>query len=131
MPSNHDDVGDFHQKFDIPYGVGPRDVPDDLLDFRIDFIKEELREFEDARDAGDEAGMFDALIDMAYIIHGTAHILGYPWQEGWDEVQQANMSKRKVQPDGSDSKRGSKWDVVKPPGWTAPDMERILKEHGW
>lgn len=76
-------------------------------------------------------GSFDALIDLVYVALGTAHILGYPWQEGWDLVQKANMAKVRAKPDGSDSLRHSSFDVVKPEGWTAPDIAGLLRQRGW
>lgn len=128
--SNFDDVGDFHEKFGLDNvthrGSGPRLVPLDLMDFRIKFLHEELKEFEDAYAEGNVAKMFDALLDLAYVTFGTAHLMGFPWQRGWDEVQRANMSKVRAQADGSDSRRDSSWDVVKPYGWEPPDIEGVL-----
>jgi predicted HAD superfamily Cof-like phosphohydrolase len=134
MTTNFDDVGDFHAKFGLDSvtrnGSGPREVPDDLLEFRIGFLKEELREFEEACALGDEPGKADALIDLAYVVFGTAQLLGYPWQELWEEVQAANMRKERAER-ADQSMRGSTWDVVKPHDWTPPEIEGILKHHGW
>jgi len=134
---NFDDVGIFHAQFGLDnttftaHGIGPRDVPADLLEFRAKFLQEELDEFNEGVAESDHAKMFDALIDLVYVALGTAHLQGYPWQEGWDLVQAANMAKVRAAKDGSDSKRGSQWDIVKPPGWTPPDIEGLLESHGW
>jgi predicted HAD superfamily Cof-like phosphohydrolase len=131
-PSNFDDVGEFHKRFDLPaWNYGPREWDQDLINFRIKFLSEELREFEDAAEVHDHAGMADALIDLVYVALGSAHMLGYPWQELWNEVQVANMRKVRAATDGSDSVRHSRWDVVKPPGWKAPDIRCVLKEYGF
>lgn len=130
MSSNFDDVGAFHEKFGLPVsgsGQVPRTISDALLDFRQKFLQEELDEFVEASTISDDAKMFDALLDLVYVAMGTAHLLNYPWQAGWDEVQQANMAKVRAARDGSDSKRGSSWDIVKPDGWTAPDLENLLQ----
>lgn len=128
--SNFDDVGDFHEKFDLDNvthrGVGPRDVPRELIDFRVRFLEEELQEFKDAVAANDVPKMFDALLDLTYVAMGTAHLCGFPWDEGWAEVQRANMAKVRARSDGSDSTRNSAWDVVKPEGWEPPDLEQVL-----
>ncbi len=128
--NNFDDVGDFHEKFDLDNvthrGAGLRMMPPDLMNFRIKFLHEELKEFEDAWVDGDVPKMFDALLDLVYVAMGTAHLLGLPWQRGWDEVQRANMTKVRATADGSDSKRSSPWDVVKPPGWTPPDLDTVI-----
>lgn len=152
--SNWADVGRFHSKFglDTPLnrGVGPRCFDAELMRFRIKFMLEELKEFiagcgwvlandDDGnliiiapnRSVIDHAQTFDALLDLVYVALGTAHLMGYPWQEGWKRVQQANMQKVRAKEDGSDSKRGSSFDVVKPPGWTPPDIESLLIAYGW
>ena len=136
MISNFRDVGEFHEKFDLhvvegPRGRGPQPWNAELLAFRIKFLREELKEFEDSVHLQDHAGMADALIDLVYVAMGTAHVLGYPWQELWNEVQRANMTKERAKADGSNSLRGSSFDVIKPPGWQAPQIEQIMGEYGW
>lgn len=156
---NHHDVGLFHAQFGLDNTtnaeVGPRAFDPELMGFRVNFLLEEVDEFIQAIGAKlevsdivvggsrvvraevpedaqvDHAQAFDALLDLVYVAMGTAHFLGYPWQEGWDLVQRANMSKVRAQKDGSDSKRGSSFDVVKPAGWTPPDIEGLLKRAGW
>jgi predicted HAD superfamily Cof-like phosphohydrolase len=133
--NNFEDVGIFHERFGLHnatfFRPGPRRWDRTLLEFRLKFLKEELKEFEDAMKRHDDAEMFDALIDLVYVAMGTAHLQGYPWEEGWDAVQRANMQKVRALPDGSDSKRDSSFDVVKPNGWTAPDIAAILKNYGF
>lgn len=151
---NFADVGDFHRRFGLTAvnheGVRPRRPDPELLEFRVKFLCEELQEFMEGMgvDFGtfdlfkrlpmishdrhvDHAQMFDALIDLVYVALGTAHLLGYPWPHGWDRVQAANMAKVRAKADGSDSKRGSSFDVVKPEGWTPPDIEGLLAAFGW
>ena len=127
--SNFSDVGDFHEKFGLHRSdteAGLQRVSNDLLDFRKKFLQEELDEFNRGLEEGDEAEMFDALLDLVYVAMGTAHLLGYPWQQGWEAVQAANMAKVRASKDGKDSKRGSSWDIVKPAGWTPPDIRSLV-----
>lgn len=59
-----------------------------------------------------------------------ADLMGMPiemWDEMWDDVQRANMAKERVLK-AEDSKRGSTWDVRKPPGWVGPRTEEILQK---
>lgn len=128
--SEFDDVGTFHARFGLPTDPGPRDLPMEVIRFRSKFMQEELDEFNLAAIDGNHAGMFDALIDLVYVACGTAHFLGYPWQEGWDLVQAANMAKVRAA-SAEQSKRGSAFDVVKPEGWQAPDIEGLLESKGW
>ena len=133
MTSNFADVGDFHRKFGLPTTgnpASPREMPDGLLRFRTMFLEEELDEFKRASEQGDAVEQFDALLDLVYVAMGTAHLLGFPWQEGWDEVQRSNMAKVRAK-SADESKRGSQWDVVKPAGWTPPDLRVVLERNGW
>lgn len=154
MKTNFDDVGDFHNKFKLDNvthnGAGPREVSEELIRFRANFMQEELHEFRNGAAIMDHEKMFDALLDLAYVVFGTAQLLGYPWQAGWDEVQRANMAKERclldhvfVQRDGVNqcmkcnqpkehhSLRGSEFDVIKPAGWTSPALSPILEASGF
>lgn len=148
------DVGLFHNKFGLNNTTdsypGPRELPADLMEFRIKFIFEELQELlegmgmkfhtplydlamangETEAVPPDEAKQFDALIDMVYVIYGLAHLKGYPWEEGWIAVQHANMQKVRAE-HAHQSRRGGTWDIIKPPGWIPPDIEGVLRKHGW
>lgn len=118
-----DDIRQFHEKFDLP--PCNDDCPIDLLQFRSAFMQEELDEFINAMHRDNKADMFDALLDIVYVAMGTAYLLGFPWDEGWKAVQAANMRKVRAR-SAADSKRGTAYDVVKPEGWTAPDIESLL-----
>lgn len=153
MHTGFHDVGRFHHKFDLENvtftAPGPREVPIDLITFRMKFLCEELQEFlegvglhfntslydlvvanADWNKTKSHAQMFDALMDLVYVAYGTAHLLGYPWEEGWDEVQAANMTKVRAER-AEQSERGGTFDVVKPPGFKPPDIRRILFNHGF
>ena len=135
--TNFTDVGEFHKKFDLPVYQGADAIPVErwrdtgLMEYRSNFMQEELDEFNKAFAEGDIAGMADALVDLVYVAQGTAHMLHLPWEVLWDDVQRANMTKERAAKDGSNSKRGSAWDVVKPEGWVGPNTEGILRDHGF
>lgn len=141
MSENHwEDVANFHRKFGLPEATtdpGPHHIPQSneaaraMVKFRIKFMQEELQEFIDGFEDEDIAQMADALIDLEYVVLGTSHMLGLPHQELWDDVQAANMRKERASADGSNSKRGSALDVIKPAGWVGPDGASILKTHGY
>lgn len=127
--SNFDDVGDFHQKFDLPTDNFPNLLDSETQEYRVKFLREELKEFTDAWDESNLALAADALIDLVYVAMGTAHFMGLPWQELWDEVQRANMSKvrcRSAEEAEAATGRKSVHDVIKPEGWTPPDIEGVL-----
>lgn len=104
----------------------PRHLTLRKLNERVDFIREELKEFTDAMNVQDLPEMADALVDMVYVIKGTANMLGLPWAALWNDVQRANMEKvRGV------GKRGNLVDCIKPPGWNPPKTEAILAAFGY
>ncbi len=127
---DHQDVQDFHEKFGVPVAPTPSFLGPKTFEFRRKFLHEELREFEESHAAGDMEGAADALIDLAYVVHGTAHMMGLPWPLLWDEGQRANISKVRAT-DASQSKRGSSLDVIKPEGWQPPDHQPFLGEGPW
>lgn len=119
------DVFEFHEKFGIEQPNSPRQLPEDLAKFRLGFLLEEIAEYSAALEAGDLEAQHDALIDLVYVALGTALISGFDFDTGWDRVQAANMAKERALPDGSNSTRFSKYDVVKPKGWSPPDHSDI------
>lgn len=123
--SHHDDVLAFNQKFNLPTPVAPQLMSDEMAAFRARFLEEELAEFEEAMHNDDVAGMADALVDLVYVAIGTAVIMGLPWQRLWDEVQRSNMDKVRTER-ADQSKRGTMFDVVKPPGWQPPRIKEII-----
>lgn len=132
--TNFEDVGAFHARFGLPVrsnGSIPHELDSETSDFRVKTMQEELDEYKQAVEEGDLAGQFDALLDLVYFAMGTAHTQGFPWEVGWTEVQRANITKVRASQDGSDSKRGSGLDVVKPEGWKAPRIETILESYGY
>lgn len=136
VSTNFDDVGDFHEKFDLPYShdesVSQLLTPE-VQDFRVKFLEEELEEFRNAWAENDLPGAFDALLDLVYVAMGTAHLMGLPWQEGWDEVQRANMTKLRAftaMESALKSGRSSVLDVIKPDDFVPPDIEGVLARHG-
>ena len=125
-----EDIKAFHEKYGLAYDGPPRQLVGDYHDFRQGFMQEELDEYQAAHEAGDLAGQLDALVDLVYVALGTAYLQGFPFGEAWKRVQAANMAKIRVER-ASDSKRGSTYDVVKPPGWEAPDHSDLVRSEGY
>lgn len=148
--NNFEDVGKFHTKFGLPVSEGkPQKMDREAWAFRLKFLQEEVNELAEALGAETETGdlavswvlpeedsfvshpeAFDALIDLVYVALGTAHLVGYPWEQGWKMVQAANMAKVRAT-SKEQSKRGTTLDVVKPEGWVPPNIELLLLENGW
>lgn len=128
----YEDIEKFHEKFQLPQTDVPAFANTELMEFRIKFMMEELKEFEEAYDNKDLVKAFDALIDLVYVALGTAHIMNLPFVTGWYHVHMANMKKVRAK-HAHESKRGTAYDVVKPKGWVGPEKllqaAIILHEH--
>lgn len=130
MASFFDDVREFCRKFGRPHH--PNNVPRLLTqkeqDFWLKFIFEEAVEFHAGWVEGAIEKAGDALVDLVYVALHTAHNMGLPFEEMWDEVQRCNMAKERATGDDDPrSTRHSAMDVVKPEGWTPPNHGPILK----
>jgi len=117
------DVRDF-MKIGHPEKIRPVptfDIDDDRLCAHL--IKEEYREMMDAWAQEDMAEFADGIADLIYVLVFSAHAYGIPIEEVWDEVQRTNMAKF---PDGKVLRRESDGKILKPEGWTPPDIKSIL-----
>lgn len=133
MTSDFDQVGYLYRHFGLP-AAGPESVPhlldDKTENFRIKCLHEELMELQRAMVDNDIVEISDALVDLVVFAEGTAHMMGLPWQELFNEIQKTNMAKvRATSPE--QSKRNSGLDLIKPTGWKHPDLRRILIDAGW
>ena len=120
--SPFEDVVAFHKKFGLDYDGPPRKLDSEYQAFRDKCTAEEYKEWCDAKD---DAERFDAGIDLIYFILGEIRLRGWPFSEGWRRVQAKNMAKERAK-DAGESKRGFGLDVVKPPGWTPPDLSDLV-----
>lgn len=131
--SNFRDVGLFHERFGLDHAlheVKPRLISQELVEFRLKFLQEELNELQEGYDTSDLAKIADSLVDLVYVALGTAHLHGLPWEELWAEVQRANMTKQRAER-ADQSARNSTFDVIKPPGWRPPMIHETLLRNGW
>lgn len=140
------DVAEFHRKFGLEYEGKPRALPRALQAFRDKFHREELREYgvatqrlarllakQEEASIDDEVALelshaLDALVDEMYVLLGTAYLHGFDFNAAWDRVHAANMAKVRAQR-AADSKRKSRFDVVKPPGWQPPRIQPLVSDH--
>jgi predicted HAD superfamily Cof-like phosphohydrolase len=89
-------------------------------------IVEEYSEFIHARRDNDEPEQLDACMDMIWVILGFCHMKGYDIQGAWDAVVKTNMAK--VDPVTGKVRRREDGKILKPEGWTPPDMNRYIKK---
>lgn len=140
------DISAFHEKFGLVYSGPARTLPHQFEEFRTKFMAEELAEYVTSDPEGQKQiistvlqtmqnvkydvpsleKQFDALIDLVYVAMGTAYLHGFAFDEGWRRVHAANMAKVRALKE-EDSLRGSTFDVVKPEGWTPPDLSDLVR----
>lgn len=137
------DVTEFHEKFGIDYKGKPRELSDDILDFRHKRLLEEVSEIEEAMMLLDRGISFldqsriveglekklDGLVDLVYIALGTAHLHGFDFDAAWQRVHAANMAKASARDFMHLSKYKNPNDVIKPPGWQPPDLRDLVSDH--
>ena len=93
-----------------------------FLEFRVDFLREELEETEAALVNMDAEEIVDGLIDLCVVAIGTLDAFGVDPYKAWDEVLQANMAKEVGEKPSRPNPLGVP-DLVKPEGWTGPSHE--------
>lgn len=112
------DVEAFHRVMGAGIGEFPAIRNPEL---RAALIYEEAGETCSAIEAGDLVGAIDGLCDLIYVALGTAVEFGIDLAPFWREVHASNLRKAGG-PTREDGKR------LKPPGWTPPDLARVLAE---
>lgn len=124
------DVTTFHHACGVPIAVVPMLPPQERVSFRQALIDEEVnRELLPAMERGDLVEIADAMVDSIYVIVGAGLEYGIPLREVWNVVQKANMAK--VDPKTGHVRRRADGKILKPSGWTAPDVAAVLVRAGW
>jgi len=93
-----------------------------FLEFRVDFLKEELMETQAALTNNDPEEIVDGLIDLCVVAIGTLDAFGVNPYTAWDAVLEANMNKQVGEKPSRPNPLGVP-DLIKPEGWTAPNHE--------
>jgi predicted HAD superfamily Cof-like phosphohydrolase len=112
------DINCMHDK----YGVRPavqnfsQEKLEEFLEFRINFLQEELNEMKFADNADD---IVDALIDLCVVAIGTLDAYQVDAYTAWNRVLEANMQKEVGIKASRPNPLGLP-DLIKPEGWVAP-----------
>lgn len=114
---------DMHNQFDLGAEQVPHHLDLDEKNFRVAAMMEEVQEYEDARSMAD---MLDALVDLQVFLLGTVyrHGMANVFEPAFNRVMDANMQKQ-LAGDSHKSKRGFARDLIKPAGWTAPNLSDL------
>ena len=121
--SNFNKVGTFMKTFGQEVKSKPSFSSDKINKLRIDLIKEELDELQEAMKNNDLLEVADALTDILYVTYGAGHALGINLDECFEEVQNSNMSKldKNGKPIYNESGK-----VMKGPNYFKPDLLKFV-----
>jgi NTP pyrophosphatase (non-canonical NTP hydrolase) len=116
------DIHDMHVHYGFHEKVKDLDEEKKLrmLDFRYEFLREELDEMATSIDNYDAEGVVDALIDLCVVAIGTLDLYDIDVHEAWNRVYVANMAKQVGIKASRPNPLGLP-DLIKPEGWAAPD----------
>ena len=91
----------------------------------LGLIKEEYKELWEAVNNNDQLETLDALVDILVVTIGAIHSAGFDAEGAWKEVMSTNFNKIDRQTGRVRKRDDGK--VLKPTGWTAPNLVPFLK----
>jgi predicted HAD superfamily Cof-like phosphohydrolase len=116
--NSHDDVSKFMYACDQnATGFGAQ------ANLYMALVMEEYKELILAFGNRDMVEIADACADLKWVIEGLEHTLSIPQQAVWNEVARSNHAK--ISSNGKVLKRED-GKVLKPEGWTPPEIKSIL-----
>ena len=98
----------------------------DQFNLYVTLIEEEANELADAITAHDQVETVDALIDILVVTIGALHSMGADAEGAWKEVMATNFAK--INRDTGKVRKREDGKVLKPVGWTPPDLKPYLKK---
>lgn len=96
----------------------------DQFNMYLKLIEEEAEELNQAILAENRVEMLDALIDMLVVTIGAIHSMGADAEGAWKEVMRTNFEK--IDKDTGKVRKRDDGKVLKPLGWTAPNLEPFV-----
>lgn len=121
------DIAEMHEKFGVHPAVRTMDKAKlrAFLQFRLDFLTEELNETRKAASLEDWDGVVDGIIDLMVVSIGTLDAFQVNTAQAWDEVHAANMTKQ-VGVKASRKNDLGLPDLIKPEGFVSPTHQDNL-----
>jgi len=90
-------------------------------------IEEEFKELKVAIDNVDSVETLDALVDIVVVTIGALHSMGADAEGAWKEVMNTNFAK--IDKETGKVRKREDGKVLKPVGWTAPNLQPFLKDN--
>ena len=93
----------------------------------VNLIEEEFKELKEAIAACDPVEILDALEDIMVVTAGAMHSMGADGEGGWKEVMRTNFAK--IDKETGKVRKREDGKVLKPLGWTPPDLKEFVKKN--
>jgi len=121
--TNFESVKKFMQTFGQEVRANASFPNTKIVNLRVDLIKEELLELEEAIKKKDIKEVADALTDILYVTYGAGHAFGVNLDKCFEEVQNSNMSKLGLDGKPIYNENGK---VMKGPNYFKPNLEKFV-----
>ncbi len=96
----------------------------------LDLMEEEWKELKAALLMEDPVEQLDALLDFIVVTTGAIHSAGFDGEGGWKEVMRTNFAK--IDKETGKVRKREDGKVLKPVGWTPPDLKPfVLQGNGY
>ena len=122
--SNFKDVKTFMETFGQIVRTKPQFPDEKTTQLRLNLIKEELSELEQAIKNKNLKEIADALTDILYVTYGAGYAYGINLDKCFKEVQRANMSKLGVDGKPIYNEKGK---VMKGPNYLEPNLKQFVE----
>ena len=121
--TNFNKVGTFMKTFGQEVKTKPSFSSEKINKLRLDLIREELDELNEAMKNKDLLEVADALTDILYVTYGAGHAFGINLDKCFDEVQNSNMSKLD---DNGKPIYNESGKVMKGPNYFKPNLSKFI-----
>ena len=91
----------------------------------LNLVIEEMQELAVAVRENDRTEQLDALIDILVVTIGAIHSMGADAEGAWKEVMSTNFAK--IDKDTGKVRKREDGKVLKPVGWTPPNLQPFVK----
>ena len=91
----------------------------------LTLINEEVSELLYAVEQNDRVEQLDALVDILVVTMGAIRAAGWDGEGAWKEVMATNFAK--IDPATGKVRKREDGKVLKPEGWTAPQLAQFVK----
>jgi predicted HAD superfamily Cof-like phosphohydrolase len=98
----------------------------DQFKLYVSLIDEEFKELKEAINNNDQTETLDALIDILVVTIGAIHSAGFDAEGAWKEVMMTNFAK--IDRETGKVRKREDGKVLKPTGWTPPELTPFLKK---